>query len=79
MRYRWPGLLQSDDAALLESSSSSRDVTFEPVRVRPPGEAMVSLGLSTWPPPAEEDDPPVAEASIGSICEEKKKLVIVSD
>lgn len=63
--YRCPGLLQSDDALLLESSSSSRDVTLEPVRVSPPGETIVSLGLRTCPPPADEDEPPAA--SIGSI------------
>lgn len=33
LTYRWPGLLQSDDAALLESSSSPFDVAIEPVVV----------------------------------------------
>lgn len=65
MGYRWPGLLQSEDAALLESSSS-RDVALDPVLVRPPGDAIVSLGLSTCPPAVDEDEPPVP--SMGSIC-----------
>lgn len=46
LTYRWPGLLQSDDAALLESSSSSFDVAIEPVVVcasPPPGDKAVSV------------------------------------
>lgn len=43
LTYRWPGLL-SEDAALLESSSSSFDVTIEPVLVSPG-----DIGLSTPP------------------------------
>lgn len=45
LTYRWPGLLQSDDAALLESSSSSLDVITEAVRVSP-GDRVASDGLS---------------------------------
>lgn len=44
LTYRWPGLLQSDDAALLESSSSSLDVTPEPV-CGSPGDSPASDGL----------------------------------
>lgn len=53
--YRWPGLLQSDDAALLESSSSSLDVTIEPVVVvcasPPHGDKASSflLCVGGWP------------------------------
>lgn len=53
LTYRWPGLLQSDDAGLLESSSSSFDVTIEPVVVcasPPAGDRVVSVfGFSVWP------------------------------
>lgn len=51
LTYRCPGLLQSDDAATLESSSSSFDVAIEPVVVvwasPPAGDRAVSvLGFS---------------------------------
>lgn len=56
LTYRCPGLLQSDDASLLESSSSSFDVAIEPVVVcasPPAGDRIVSFfGLKTvvgWP------------------------------
>lgn len=56
LTYRLPGLLQSDDAALLESSSSSFDVAIEPVVVcasPPVGDSAVSVfGLNSvvgWP------------------------------
>lgn len=62
MTYRCPGLLQSDDAALLESSSSSRDVAIDPVRV--PAGVGVSLGLSPRDPLPEDTVPGVVADSV---------------
>lgn len=67
--YRCPGLLQSDEAALLESSSSSFDVAIDAVRVSP-GDKLKSFGFSMptrcdGPLPLPPPPPPLPAIVIG--------------
>ena len=68
LTYRWPGLLQSDDAVRLESSSSSFDVG---VGFGSPGDA--SFGFNVIVAMCPPLDPmvaisPVGGVSLGFIC-----------